>query len=419
MRGSSRRIVVIALGVITVLLVVVAIVVATRLQTQPTTAPEDTSAAGGSRICGQTCNTNSDCAGATAPEVTVECIEGTCQSRQCYDQGGNTVAGTICSCDFLNPCGSKCGADVGLCGAGSMCAYIAGPTCAIGNTYCIPWPLPGDNTAPKCVARDQYNNYLLGGDGKSTWTQAEVQALCNQDDCGNGVIDTGEQCDDGNKSGGDGCSSVCQLEEICGDGIVVGNEECDEGAKNGQTGSRCSSICTEYAPQCDDGIDNDNDGFIDCAVGAPDPGCFPNGAGGGGSCNPEDNNETDNVLPACSDGVDNDGDGLADCDDPGCYPDGLGNGTCDPNDDSEVNATPSTPTPLPLPQTALVSDEVDAVLVGMLLLVGGIVVLRYRGLDRFTAFTLGRVEEFGNFISETERTKRKVKKTRNSYEDRF
>lgn len=30
--------------------------------------------------------------------------------------------------------------------------------------------------------------------------------------CGNGVFDTGEQCDDGNTSNGDGCSSSCTLE---------------------------------------------------------------------------------------------------------------------------------------------------------------------------------------------------------------
>ncbi len=31
--------------------------------------------------------------------------------------------------------------------------------------------------------------------------------------CGNGVIETGEQCDDGNVVSGDGCSSTCQTEE--------------------------------------------------------------------------------------------------------------------------------------------------------------------------------------------------------------
>ena len=30
--------------------------------------------------------------------------------------------------------------------------------------------------------------------------------------CGNGIIESGEQCDDGNLVDGDGCSSTCQIE---------------------------------------------------------------------------------------------------------------------------------------------------------------------------------------------------------------
>lgn len=30
--------------------------------------------------------------------------------------------------------------------------------------------------------------------------------------CGNGIVEAGEQCDDGNTTNGDGCSSTCQLE---------------------------------------------------------------------------------------------------------------------------------------------------------------------------------------------------------------
>ena len=37
--------------------------------------------------------------------------------------------------------------------------------------------------------------------------------------CGNGAMETGEQCDDGNAVSGDGCSSACKTEN-CGDGIV-------------------------------------------------------------------------------------------------------------------------------------------------------------------------------------------------------
>ncbi len=33
-----------------------------------------------------------------------------------------------------------------------------------------------------------------------------------QPTCGNGVIDPGETCDDGNATPGDGCSATCQVE---------------------------------------------------------------------------------------------------------------------------------------------------------------------------------------------------------------
>jgi len=31
--------------------------------------------------------------------------------------------------------------------------------------------------------------------------------------CGNGSLDPGEQCDDGNKVGGDGCTPLCQIQD--------------------------------------------------------------------------------------------------------------------------------------------------------------------------------------------------------------
>src|SRR5258707_7501772 len=74
--------------------------------------------------------------------------------------------------------------------------------------------------------------------------------------CGNGVIEPGEQCDDFNATGGDGCSASCQLEAgfvcptvgspciqlvYCGDGIVEPPEQCDDG--NSIPGDGCSGTC--------------------------------------------------------------------------------------------------------------------------------------------------------------------------------
>ena len=50
--------------------------------------------------------------------------------------------------------------------------------------------------------------------------------------CGDGAIDLGEECDDGNSRDGDGCSKAC-LKEFCGDGEVQYGlkENCDNGRR--------------------------------------------------------------------------------------------------------------------------------------------------------------------------------------------
>jgi cysteine-rich repeat protein len=46
------------------------------------------------------------------------------------------------------------------------------------------------------------------------WLLVLAAAGCGSSVCGNGVIESGEQCDDGNLIDGDGCSSSCRAEEI-------------------------------------------------------------------------------------------------------------------------------------------------------------------------------------------------------------
>jgi len=83
--------------------------------------------------------------------------------------------------------------------------------------------------------------------------------------CGDGIIDEGEQCDDGNNSSEDGCSASCSFEPgfdcsgepsvcevvVCGDGRIEGRETCDDGSNLDADG--CSSICeVESGAQCFD-----------------------------------------------------------------------------------------------------------------------------------------------------------------------
>jgi len=107
----------------------------------------------------------------------------------------------------------------------------------------------------------------LDGDGCSS--VCTIEALC-----GNGILDAGEGCDDGNTANGDGCSSVCLVEPRCGDGNLDPGEECDDG--NNLDGDGCSATCTlqsfcgdgtvDSGEQCDDGNQVDGDGCSSACV---------------------------------------------------------------------------------------------------------------------------------------------------------
>jgi len=66
--------------------------------------------------------------------------------------------------------------------------------------------------------------------------------------CGNGVKESGEECDDGTaqNTGGYGkCNSDCTLGPHCGDGKLNGMDEaCDNGADNGLALGNCNPACT-------------------------------------------------------------------------------------------------------------------------------------------------------------------------------
>ena len=92
----------------------------------------------------------------------------------------------------------------------------------------------------------------------------------------NGQVEGFEQCEDGNRQRGDGCSDVCTIEAgwacassecktVCGDALLVGDEGCDDGATS--AGDGCGATCEietgwtcagqgagSCGPQCGDGL---------------------------------------------------------------------------------------------------------------------------------------------------------------------
>ncbi len=111
------------------------------------------------------------------------------------------------------------------------------------------------------------------GDGCSASCQIEANYSCPTENqpcinlavCGNGILTSDETCDDGNTDGGDGCSGDCQSIESgwicpvpgracipdCGDSVITGSENCDDGNSDSKDG--CSSTCqTEPGFDCPD-----------------------------------------------------------------------------------------------------------------------------------------------------------------------
>jgi cysteine-rich repeat protein len=110
------------------------------------------------------------------------------------------------------------------------------------------------------------------GNGLS-FPRSDVQAalLPLLGDCANGVVEPGEQCDDGNSADGDCCSSSCQFEFIgspCDDGDACTTVSICDGA----------AVCVGgVPPDCDDGdvcTAESCDALAGC-VSTPIPGCAP------------------------------------------------------------------------------------------------------------------------------------------------
>ncbi|NOK32553.1 DUF4215 domain-containing protein [Corallococcus exercitus] len=80
---------------------------------------------------------------------------------------------------------------------------------------------------------------------KLTLNNFETQRTECKSTCGNGTLDKGEQCDQGNNNGpGYGkCSLTCIWNARCGDGIIqeADGEDCDDGNTNARDG--CSPVC--------------------------------------------------------------------------------------------------------------------------------------------------------------------------------
>ncbi len=173
---------------------------------------------------------------------TVACGNSILTSTEACDDG-NTVGGDGCSAD----CGT----------------IEPGYQCRVPGARCV--PLCGDGVLTGSENCDDLN--AVSGDGCSSTCLTEPGyscsgTTCTASVCGNGMVEAGESCDAGANNGlfygdGTGCSKTCTNEPVCrdasgnttacstacGDGNIDAGETCDDG--NAVDGDGCSSACTD------------------------------------------------------------------------------------------------------------------------------------------------------------------------------
>ena len=228
-------------------------------------APNDASCSNGQYCDGvETCDPVNDCRAGTDPCATLSCNETLDQCVACLNDGqcnngdfcdgvetcneglGVCVSGTPVACND----GVACTTDT--CDETSdSCAYTAVDALCTDGQFCngaeICNPTAGCELGTPVVCNDDIA-CTTDSCNEST-DQCEVANAC----CGNGTLEPGETCDDGNTLAGDCCNAVCQVEVgPCDDGNnCTTSDVCTPGGCAG-TPLDCSfldSACTDG--QCD------------------------------------------------------------------------------------------------------------------------------------------------------------------------
>src|SRR5438105_526553 len=94
-----------------------------------------------------------------------------------------------------------CG-DGQLCPSGTQCRALTNPDQQICAT---------DDQVKQCIGKSDLDDCSPSGDASARC----YDGVCLPAGCGNGRLDPGEVCDDGNDVVGDGCSAACKSNETC------------------------------------------------------------------------------------------------------------------------------------------------------------------------------------------------------------
>jgi cysteine-rich repeat protein len=245
------------------------------------------------------CTTDSCSPTAGCQHAAVNCDDAnTCTTDSCSPTAGcqhaavNCNDANACTTDSCNPASGCAHAPV-VCDDGLFCN---------GAETCNPATGCQAGTPPSCA-----DTNICTDDSCNTATNQCDHIVDPTNDpscvlavCGNGRVESGEQCDDGNTTAGDCCSPTCRFEaagSACSDALycTVGETCNGSGACAGGAARDCADAVPCTTDSCDDTADS-------CVHGANDAACADgNVCNGSETCNPASGCVAGTQLN-CSDG---------------------------------------------------------------------------------------------------------------------
>ncbi|MCB9569615.1 MAG: DUF4215 domain-containing protein [Myxococcales bacterium] len=131
-----------------------------------------------------------------------------------------------------------------------------------GETTGAPEPFCGDGNVDRGEECDE---------GEANDNNGTCTVACTAAACGDGFIQPGEECDDGNDDNLDSCLAIC-VNNTCGDGYVGPGEACDDPDDPLCTDTCALASCgdglVQPGEECDDGNDVDTDECLTTCLSA-------------------------------------------------------------------------------------------------------------------------------------------------------
>jgi cysteine-rich repeat protein len=190
--------------------------------------------------------------------------------------------------------------------AGFVCSQglndFSGPGCASGGLLST------------LTCRNSFAEQCDRGSDNANVPDSPCRTNCQTPFCGDGIVDTGEECDDGNRTTGDACTNACNI-PFCGDGVVSVGEQCDDGndvdtdrCRNSCVNPVCGDAVVSTGESCDAGVANSNEPDAPCRRDCTAVRCGDGVTDSGEAC--DDGNDSDRDLclnrcayATCGDGI--------------------------------------------------------------------------------------------------------------------